>query len=83
MHVIKNLFYDVADFYQRLHVEFRDVFRQIYQFIFNRRKDDFVTTISQQTMFVRFFQQSTIIDRVNVENKNVNVVHEIDDNHFT
>jgi hypothetical protein len=26
-YVIKRLFYDVADFYQRLHVEFRDVFR--------------------------------------------------------
>jgi hypothetical protein len=55
-YVIKKSLYDVADFYRRLHVEFRDVSRQMYQFIFNRRKDDFMTTISQQTMFVHFFQ---------------------------
>ncbi len=82
-YVIKRLFYDVADFYRRLHVEFRDVFRQMYQFIFNRRKDDFVTTISQQTVFVHFLQQSIIVDRVNVVNENVDVIHKIDDNHFT
>jgi hypothetical protein len=80
--VIKRLLYDIADFYRRLHVEFRDVSRQMYQFIFNRRKDDFMTTISQQTMFVHFLQQSTIVDRVDVVNENVNIVHEIDDNHF-
>ncbi len=34
-------------------------------------------------MFVHFLQQSTIINRVNVVNENVNIVHEIDDNHFT
>ncbi len=82
-YVIKWLFYDVADFYRRLHVEFRDVFRQMYQFIFNRCKDDFVMTISQQTMFMHFFQQSTIVDRVDVVNENINVVYKIDDNHFT
>ncbi len=80
--MIKRLLYDIADFYRRLHVEFRDVSRQMYQFIFNRRKDDFMTTISQQTMFVHFLQQSTIVDRVDVVNENVNIVHEIDDNHF-
>jgi hypothetical protein len=26
-YVIKELFYDDADFYRRLHIEFRDVFR--------------------------------------------------------
>ncbi len=34
-------------------------------------------------MFVHFLQQSTIVDRVDVVNKNVNVVHEINNNHFT
>jgi hypothetical protein len=34
-------------------------------------------------MFVHFFQQSTIFDRVDVVNENVNVIHEINDNHFT
>jgi hypothetical protein len=34
-------------------------------------------------MFLHFLQQSTIVDRVDVVNENVNVVHEIDDNHFT
>jgi hypothetical protein len=82
-YVIKKLFYDVANSYRRLHVEFRDVSRQMYQFIFNRRKNDFMTTTSQQTMFAHFFQQSTIVDRVDVVNENVNVVHEIDENHFT
>jgi hypothetical protein len=42
-----------------------------------------MTTISQQTMIVHFLQQFTIVDRVDVVNKNVNVVHEIDDDHFT
>jgi hypothetical protein len=42
-----------------------------------------VTTISQQTMFVHFLQQSTIADRVNVVNENFDVIHKIDDNHFT
>jgi hypothetical protein len=55
----------------------------MYQFIFNRRKNDFMTTTSQQTMIVHFLQQFTIVDRVDVVNENVNVVHEIDDNHFT
>jgi hypothetical protein len=82
-YVTRRLLYDVADFYRRLHVEFRDVSRQMYQLIFNRRKDDFMTTTSQQTMFVHFLQQSTIADRVDVVNENVNVVHEVDDNHFT
>ncbi len=54
----------------------------MYQFVFNRRKDDFVTRISQQTMFVHLLQQSTIVDRVDIVNENVNVVHEIDVNHF-
>jgi hypothetical protein len=81
--VIKKLLYDVANFYRRLHVEFDDVSRQMYRFILNRRKDDFMTTISQQTMFVHFLQQSTIVDRVDVVNENFNVIHEIDDNHFT
>ncbi len=81
-YVIKKLFYDFINFYRRLHVKFRDVFRQMYQFIFNRRKNDFMTTISQQIMFVHFLQQSKIVDRVNVVNENVNVVHEIDDDHF-
>ncbi len=82
-YMIKRLFYDVADSYRRLHVEFRDVFRQMYQLIFNRRKDDFVTTTSQQTMLVHFFQQLTIADRVDVVNENVDVIHKVDDNHFT
>jgi hypothetical protein len=82
-YVTKELLYDVADFYRRLHVELRDVSRQMYQLIFNRRRDDFMTTISQQTMFVHFLQQSTITDRVDVVNENVNVVHEVDDNRFT
>jgi hypothetical protein len=81
--VTRRLLYDVADSYRRLHVEFRDVSRQMYQFIFNRRKDDFMTTTSQQTVFVHFLQQSTIADRADVVDENVNVVHEIDDNHFT
>jgi hypothetical protein len=34
-------------------------------------------------MFVHFLQKSTIIDRVDVVNENVDVVHKIDDNHFT
>jgi hypothetical protein len=42
-----------------------------------------MTTISQQTMIVHFFQQFTIADRVDVVNENVNIVHEIDDDHFT
>jgi hypothetical protein len=55
----------------------------MYQFVFNRRKNDFVTTISQQTMFVHFLQQSTVVDRINVVNENVDVVHKIDDNHLS
>ncbi len=82
-YVIKWLLYDITDFYRRLHVEFRNVFRQMYQFVFNRRKNDFVTTISQQTMFVHFLQQSTVVDRINVVNENVDVVHKIDDNHLS
>jgi hypothetical protein len=70
-YVIKRLLYDVANFYRRLHVEFRDVSRQMYQFIFNRRKDEFMTTTSQQTMIVHFLQQSTIADRADVVDKNV------------
>jgi hypothetical protein len=42
-----------------------------------------MTTTSQQAVLMHFFQQSTIVDRVDVINENVNVVHEIDDNHFT
>ncbi len=83
VYVIKKLLYNVADFDRRLYIEFRDVFRQMYQFIFNRRKDDFVTTISQQTIFVHFFQRSTIVDYVDVVNENVDVVRKINDNHFT
>ncbi len=34
-------------------------------------------------MIVHFLQQFTIVNRVDVVNENVNVVHEINDNHFT
>jgi hypothetical protein len=55
----------------------------MYQLIFNRRKRDFVTTISQQAVLMHFFEQSAVINRVDVVNENVNVVNEFDDNHFS
>jgi hypothetical protein len=55
----------------------------MYQFIFNRRKRDFVTTISQQAMLMHLLEQSAVINRADVVNENVNVVNEFDDNHFS
>jgi hypothetical protein len=55
----------------------------MYQFIFNRRKRDFMTTISQQAILMNLFKQFTVADRVDVVNENVNVVNEFDDDHFS
>jgi hypothetical protein len=41
-----------------------------------------MSTTSQQTMFVHFFKQSTIVDYVNVVNEHINVVDEINDRDF-
>jgi hypothetical protein len=42
-----------------------------------------MTTTSQQAMLMHFFKQSTVTDRVDVVNENVNVVNEFDDDHFS
>ncbi len=81
--MIKEFFYDVANSYRRLSVKFRDFFDKIYQFIFDRRKDSFVTTTSQQTMLMHFFKQSKIVNCVDIVNENVEIVDEINDNYFT
>jgi hypothetical protein len=55
----------------------------MYQLIFDRREDDFMTTISQQTMLMHFFQQSTIVDCADVVRENIDVIREINDRYFT
>jgi hypothetical protein len=55
----------------------------MYQLIFSRRKRDFMTTTSQQAVLMHLFKQSTVIDRVDVVDENVNVVNEFDDDHFS
>jgi hypothetical protein len=41
-----------------------------------------MTTISQQTMFMHFFQQSTVVDCVDVVRKNIDVIHKINDRYL-
>ncbi len=42
-----------------------------------------MTTISQQTVFVHFLQQSTVADRASVLDENIDVVHKVDYSHLT
>jgi hypothetical protein len=79
----RRLFNDVAHFDQRLHVEFRDISDKMYQFIFDRREDDFMITTSQQTMLMHIFQQSTVVDCADVVRENIDVIHEINDHYLT
>jgi hypothetical protein len=55
----------------------------MYQLIFSRRKRDFMTTTSQQAVLMHLLKQSTVTDRVDVVDENVNVVNEFDDDHFS
>ncbi len=52
LNLTRRLFNDVANFDKCLHVEFYNISDKIYQLIFDQREDDFMTTISQQTMLV-------------------------------
>ncbi len=76
LNLTRRLFNNVANFDQRLHIKLCNIFDKIYQFVFDKREDDFITTISQQTMFMHFLQQSIIIDCVDVVNEKFDVVHE-------
>jgi hypothetical protein len=82
-YLTRRLFNDVAHFDRRLHVELCDISDKMYQFVFDRRENDFMTTTLQQTMFMHFFQQSTIVDCVDVVRENIDVIHEINDRYLT
>ncbi len=82
-YVARWLLYDVADPYRRLHVEFRGVSRQMYQFVLSRRKDGSVTATPQQTVFVHFLQQPTVAGRASAVGENIDVVHKADGSHLT
>jgi hypothetical protein len=55
----------------------------MYQLIFSRRKRGFMTTTSQQAVLMHLFKQSTVTDRADVVDENVNVVNEFDNDHFS
>jgi hypothetical protein len=42
-----------------------------------------MTTTSQQAVLMHLFKQSTVTDRADVVDENVNVVNEFDDDHFS
>ncbi len=42
-----------------------------------------MTTTSQQAVLMHLLKQSTVTDRVDVVDENVNVVNEFDDDHFS
>jgi hypothetical protein len=59
--LIKNLFYDVAYSNDCLHVKFSRISRQMNEFIFDRRENNFVTTRLRFAVSVHFFQNATIV----------------------
>jgi hypothetical protein len=75
--LIKRLLYDVAYSNECLHVKFSRISCQMNELIFDRRKDDFVTTRSRFAVSVHFFQNATVARDVKLVRQNVNIVHEI------
>jgi hypothetical protein len=75
--LIKRLLYDVAYLNDCLHVKFFRVSRQMNKFIFNRRKDDFVTTRLRFAVSVHFFQNATIARDAKFVRQYVDIVHEV------
>jgi hypothetical protein len=55
----------------------------MYQLIFSRRKRGFMTTTSQQAVLMHLLKQSTVTDRADVVDEDVNVVNEFDNDHFS
>jgi hypothetical protein len=75
--LIKRLLYDVAYSNDCLHVKFSRILRQMNEFIFDRREDDFVTTRSRLAVSVHFFQNATVAHDAKLVRQYVDIIHEI------
>ncbi len=75
--LIQRSFYDVAYANDYLHVKFSRIFCQMNELIFDRRKDDFVTTRLRLAVSVHFFQNETVARDAKLVRQNVDIVHEI------
>jgi hypothetical protein len=74
--LISELLYDVADANSRLHIELFRVFREMYELVFDRREDDFVTTFSRLKVSMHFLQNATVVCSIKIVCKYVDVIHE-------
>jgi hypothetical protein len=74
--LIKELFYNVANANSDLHIELFRISREMYKLVFDRPKDDFVTTFSRFTVSMHFLQNATIVRNIKVVCKYVDVIHE-------
>jgi hypothetical protein len=75
--LIKRLLYDVAYSNECLHVKFSRISCQMNELIFDRRKDDFVTTRSRLAVSVHFFQNAAVARDARLVRQNVDIVHEV------
>jgi hypothetical protein len=75
--LIKRLLYNVAYSNDCLHVKFLRISRQMNEFIFDQREDDFVTTRSRLAVSVHFFQNATVARDVKFVRQYVDIVHEV------